>query len=205
MRDEFNGDVRMSGTEQKDGRPGVGSALQRALLRLRPGIGTRLVLTTLMLVAAQVTYASQITIPHVFVNGTVADAYEVNENFSALVTESNAQDLRIGSGLSIQVATSEGLANAGGTSNAFLLVAVNSGSGPVTGLIESDFSLTTATAPPGGSLLTITTVTSPGDGLYTIRVVPVVNTWLNGRYLLGVRASAPDGDAVGSSALDIIP
>ena len=40
--------------------------------------------------------ADTVVIPHVFSNGTVADAVQVNANFNALVVESNAQDARIG-------------------------------------------------------------------------------------------------------------
>jgi hypothetical protein len=35
-------------------------------------------------------------VPYFFVNGTTADATEVNANFTTLVNESNAQDGRIG-------------------------------------------------------------------------------------------------------------
>ena len=40
-------------------------------------------------------WAAQVTMPHVFVNGTPADATEVNANFDTLVAESNDQDLRL--------------------------------------------------------------------------------------------------------------
>ena len=59
--------------------------------------GTRilawLALTLIVLPAA--VYAATVSMPYTFVNGTVADATEVNGNFNALVTESNAQDSRI--------------------------------------------------------------------------------------------------------------
>ena len=54
----------------------------------------------IVLVAAAfigVVHATSIFVPHDFVNGTTADADEVNENFDTLVTESNDQDTRINS------------------------------------------------------------------------------------------------------------
>ena len=39
--------------------------------------------------------ADQISVPNQFIAGTTARASEVNQNFQALVQESNAQDLRI--------------------------------------------------------------------------------------------------------------
>ncbi len=53
-------------------------------------------------------YAAQIVIPNVFSNGTVADANEVNANFDALTTESNAQDTRLSS---LEGSTSSSVAN----------------------------------------------------------------------------------------------
>lgn len=41
--------------------------------------------------------AAQVVLPHVFVNGQIADADEVNLNFDALAQESNAQGLRLNS------------------------------------------------------------------------------------------------------------
>jgi hypothetical protein len=42
-------------------------------------------------------WAATISVPYSFSNGTIADATRVNANFGTLVTESNAQDGRIGS------------------------------------------------------------------------------------------------------------
>lgn len=42
-----------------------------------------------------VALATSITLPYVFVNGTVADADQVNANLDELVLESNAQDSRL--------------------------------------------------------------------------------------------------------------
>jgi hypothetical protein len=50
-----------------------------------------------LLVIPLAAYATTISVPNNFVNGTVAEADEVNTNFATLVTESNDQDLRIGS------------------------------------------------------------------------------------------------------------
>lgn len=56
-------------------------------------------LTALNLIAstslAAPVLAAQLVVPNVFVNGTVADADDVNLNFSTLVDESNDQDLRL--------------------------------------------------------------------------------------------------------------
>jgi hypothetical protein len=65
--------------------------LRRLLASPRVRIGLAVVAAAIPLAA----YAAQISVPYNFVNGTVADATEVNANFSALVTESNAQDLRL--------------------------------------------------------------------------------------------------------------
>lgn len=55
--------------------------------------------TTLVLFVALVVplagYATTISMPYVFSNGTVADATQVNANFDELVMESNSQDLRL--------------------------------------------------------------------------------------------------------------
>jgi hypothetical protein len=49
----------------------------------------------LVVVVPWVVHAAQIMIPHVFQNGTIADAAQVNENFDSLVVESNDQDGRL--------------------------------------------------------------------------------------------------------------
>jgi len=48
-----------------------------------------------LLAAPLLSMAGTVTLPHVFVNGTNADADQVNADFNALVTESNDQDARI--------------------------------------------------------------------------------------------------------------
>jgi len=58
--------------------------------------GPRMALVLFVALAVPLTaYATTIAMPNVFTNGTIADADEVNDNFDVLVTESNAQDLRI--------------------------------------------------------------------------------------------------------------
>jgi hypothetical protein len=52
-------------------------------------------LTALTLLIAPQGMAEQITLPHTFSNGERADADEVNQNFSTLADESNAQDSRL--------------------------------------------------------------------------------------------------------------
>jgi hypothetical protein len=69
-------------------------------------------------------YAATISVPNTFVNGTIADADDVNVNSETLVDESNDQDLRIGSLESTaltSVATGAGLIG-NGTGGAPLLV-----------------------------------------------------------------------------------
>jgi hypothetical protein len=72
--------------------PGLAALLLRPLASRR--LGALLLVAALAVSAAS--YAAVISVPHTFVNGTVADADEVNANFAALVTESNSQDARIG-------------------------------------------------------------------------------------------------------------
>jgi len=62
-----------------------------------------LVATTALIGSTGVAFATQITVPNTFVNGTIADADEVNANFDALVTESNAQDRLLSGEVAYQV------------------------------------------------------------------------------------------------------
>lgn len=62
------------------------------------------VLGVTVLMVPLVAYATTISIPHLFSNGTTADADEVNANFDALVIESNAQNSRI-AGIETAIAT----------------------------------------------------------------------------------------------------
>ncbi|AWF82888.1 hypothetical protein BTJ40_19835 [Microbulbifer sp. A4B17] len=48
-----------------------------------------------MVLFANASFAEQISVPNEFFSGSRALAAEVNENFTALVDESNAQDIRI--------------------------------------------------------------------------------------------------------------
>ena len=61
--------------------------------------GSRIMISVFRIVAilaiATNAFADPITIPHTFTSGTRAIASEVNNNFSVLATESNAQDQRI--------------------------------------------------------------------------------------------------------------
>ncbi|MBW2271568.1 MAG: right-handed parallel beta-helix repeat-containing protein [Deltaproteobacteria bacterium] len=64
---------------------------------IRRGPRSRAMVILLVALAVPLTaYAASIGLPHVFVNGTSADATEVNTNFDVLVLESNMQDGRIG-------------------------------------------------------------------------------------------------------------
>jgi hypothetical protein len=76
--------------EEVEGRPV--RRLRERLARLSSSKPTRLALIGAVVAVAAVSYAAQISVPNIFVNSTVADADEVNANFSALVMESNSQD-----------------------------------------------------------------------------------------------------------------
>jgi hypothetical protein len=73
----------------REGR--LGSRLRRASRDPK----LRLVLLCATVIIPMVTYAAVIGAPYTFSNGTIADATEVNANFSALVTESNDQNSRL--------------------------------------------------------------------------------------------------------------
>jgi hypothetical protein len=70
--------------------------LSRLLARIGSSRRGRFSLGVAVTLVAAGSYAAQISVPNTFSNGTVADATEVNANFSALVTESNSQDTRLG-------------------------------------------------------------------------------------------------------------
>ncbi len=53
------------------------------------------VLSSLVLLVPAVAAAATLVLPHPFVNGTIADADEVNSNFETVVLESDAQDARL--------------------------------------------------------------------------------------------------------------
>ncbi len=64
----------------------------------------RYVYITALLLSMNVS-ADQIELPHTFTSGTKAVASQVNENFSTLSNESNAQDSRISALESLQLTT----------------------------------------------------------------------------------------------------
>jgi hypothetical protein len=75
---------------------GAALMLVGARLRKRPSPTTTAAVLFVAVLAVPLTGgAAQILLPHLFVNGTVADANEVNANFALLETESNDQDDRI--------------------------------------------------------------------------------------------------------------
>ena len=76
-----------------EGRPAA--PLQGLLAKVGSNPRLRVALVAAVVLAAAVSYAAQIPVPYSFVNGTPADADEVNANFSALVAESNDQDSRL--------------------------------------------------------------------------------------------------------------
>lgn len=73
----------------------VSTAGAWALRKRRPGLALPLLLV--LVVLPLTVAAATINVPHIFSNGTVADANEINQNFGVLVTESNAQDIRLSS------------------------------------------------------------------------------------------------------------
>jgi hypothetical protein len=74
--------------------PTSGSYTYLATLYNNPGF--RLLAVAALISIPIAAYAATISVPNTFVNGTVADADEMNANFEALVVESNDQDSRIG-------------------------------------------------------------------------------------------------------------
>ena len=76
-------------------------------------------------------------------------------------------------------------------------VTVNGPSGPITGLLDTDFGIASPILPGGGAALTKGVFApSPVDGVYSYRVVPAAGTWLAGTYHVSVAVSTPDGEAV---------
>jgi hypothetical protein len=69
----------------------IGPRLRRAT----KGPKLRVVLMCASAMIPAAAYAAVIGVPNTFTNGTIADANDVNANFSALVNESNAQDARL--------------------------------------------------------------------------------------------------------------
>ncbi len=72
---------------------GLAATAAWTLRKRRPALG--LTLSLVLLVIPLAVAAGTVSVPNTFVNGTVADADQVNANFSALATESNAQDARL--------------------------------------------------------------------------------------------------------------
>ena len=65
------------------------------IARARMNARVRVALVAALLVIPMTAYAAVISLPNTFVNGTVADANEMNTNLDVLVMESNDQDSRI--------------------------------------------------------------------------------------------------------------
>lgn len=91
--------------------------------------------------------AGTISVPNTFSNGTLANADEVNDNFDTLVTESNAQDVRIVS------------AEASGTANSSKL----SGLASCTGVKRATYNGSTlgCTAPPSRNITLASSAFTP--------------------------------------------
>ena len=78
-----------------EGRPIARVRRRIAAVAANPRLRFTLLAVALLTPAAA--YAAIIGVPNMFSNGTIADANEVNANFSALVSESNDQDARLAS------------------------------------------------------------------------------------------------------------
>jgi len=97
----------------------------------------------------------------------------------------------------IQGVANEFLADAGNSGFAWLTVTVNGPSGPIAGLLDTDFGIASPIIPSAGSALTKDTFSpAPVDGVYSYRIVPAVGTWLAGTYHVSIAVSTPDGEAV---------
>jgi len=109
------------------------------------------------------------------------------------------------SGVHVDIASAERLADAGDTDLAALVVAVNSSSGPVAGLTISNFTLSTETVPAGGCNVDLVAVQVRSTGAYMLDIVPLRSNlscrWLRGRYLVSVLVTTPQGRAVGVAEL----
>ncbi len=169
---------------------------------------TVLVLTAVL---ASTASAVQVVLPHTFVDGTVALASQVNENFGTLAAESNAQDLRIAAlegGVDLQFAYGQGQAHPGDAGDLFLMISVTSSDGPVTGLSVSDFDLYNPVVPAGGSVISVQSIISLSyDGSYLARIAPgtTSGTWHTGEYLFFFRVNTANGTDLKPGKFVIVP
>ncbi len=167
-----------------------------------------LILVCVLMIASPAAIANQIEMPFLFVDGTIANADDVNDNFSTLLSESNDQDSRITAmenRLQLNIVTSQGLANPGDAANAFIVLSVYSSEGPVNDLAESNFVVSTKIVPAGGSAMTVSNFYNLGAGNYRFSVVPGTNVWKDGRYLFTINLYSTSADAVVAGDLDINP
>ena len=173
----------------------------------RMGIRLLVVLAVAVLGITNAAFAGQVSIPYFFVDGTVALAAEVNSNFDTLAAESNSQDLRLDAleaGLSLDIEFTKGLAGPGDADAAFILIAVNSPGGPVTGLSAANFEIACRSVPPGAFQFVVDSISSFGSGVYRVQVSPFSSgSWSAGRYLYTVVVSASGGSVSGVGHLDI--
>lgn len=120
--------------------------------RQRPGLLLGILWALpVLLVAGGLTWA-QVSIPHTFVNGTRADAVQVNENFQAVATAVNADHLLIKAGRAV-VIESEFRAN---RPTAQVLFGLNGGGAAITNGASEPFvsSLVAPTHAPAGARIT---------------------------------------------------
>ena len=124
-----------------------------------------------------------------------------------LVTSITTKANQVGSdaALHIDAIAHQRLAEAGGTGEAGLVVAVTSDTGVVNGLTVENFVARAILVPPGGCQITITDVISQLPGTYLLNIVPFAADpncpWLGGSYSLGVYVISEDASGVGVAEL----
>ena len=100
----------------------------------RVAIGASLALAVAIIVIPAATDAGSVTVPHQFVNGTVADANEVNANLSAIATGVNDNDGQIRGVVARTTALEARLMNLEGVTLADLLARFDNVESSVTGI-----------------------------------------------------------------------
>lgn len=112
---------------------------------------------------------------------------------------------------SVQIVSSESLADAGDKEGARLVVAVNDAMGPVGGLTLANFVVDTRLVPPSGCAVDLTRVNESRAtaGAYLLDLIPAAANasciWLQGRYLFSVLVNGPTGSGVGVVELVVDP
>ena len=109
--------------------------------------------------------------------------------------------------LHMDVVATEAIAGAGNKLEARVAVSVNSAGGPVTGLTLADFTARAIQVAPGGCDVTLIGMSAPFLGTYVLDIVPLTSSptcvWLQGKYVIAVRATTPLGQVVGVALLEV--